>query len=125
MSPLGLNTDSFWKSLLEARSGIGEIQSIDPAQIRFKYGAEIKNYVSEDHFDAKDASFMERFTQFAVVAAEEAVVGAGIEWTGALRESRPWLPGHAWVAGQLKRPATGNSSTTAGAGFIRLPFRSA
>jgi len=93
VSSLGLNTDSFWQSLLAAKSGIAEIQSIDPAQIRFKYGAEIKNYVCEDHFDAKDASFMERFTQFAVIAAEEAVAGAGVEWTGALRESAAVITG--------------------------------
>jgi len=93
VSSLGLNTDSFWQSLLAAKSGIAEIQSIDPAQIRFKYGAEIKNYVCEDHFDAKDASFMERFTQFAVIAAEEAVAGAGVEWTAALRESAAVITG--------------------------------
>lgn len=93
MSPLGLNTGSFWQSLLEAKSGIAEIQSVDPAQIRFKYGAEIKNYVSEDHLDAKDASFMERFAQFAVIAAEEAVAGAGVAWTAALRESTAVVTG--------------------------------
>jgi nodulation protein E len=93
VSSLGLNTDSFWQCLLAAKSGIAEIQSIDPAQIRFKYGAEIKNYVCEDHFDAKDASFMERFTQFAVIAAEEAVAGAGVEWTAALRESAAVITG--------------------------------
>jgi nodulation protein E len=93
VSPLGLNTGSFWQSLLEAKSGIAEIQSVDPAQIRFKYGAEIKNYVSEDHLDAKDASFMERFAQFAVIAAEEAVAGAGVAWTAALRESTAVVTG--------------------------------
>jgi len=93
VSPLGLDADSFWQSLLAAKSGIGEIQSIDPAQIRFKYGAEIKNYIPEDHLDAKDASFMQRFAQFAVIAAEEAVAGASIEWTAALRESAAVVTG--------------------------------
>jgi nodulation protein E len=93
ISALGNSTESFWKSLLAAASGIGEIRSIDPAQIRFKHAAEIRNYNAEQHFTAKDASFMDRFAQFAVLAAREAIADAGIEWTPALREATAVITG--------------------------------
>ena len=93
ISALGKNTGSFWQSLLAGSSGIGEIRSIDNSQIRFKHAAEIHNYVPEKHFSAKDASFMDRFAQFAVLAAREAIAEAGIEWTPELREATAVITG--------------------------------
>ena len=93
ISALGKNTGSFWQSLLAGSSGIGEIRSIDNSQIRFKHAAEIHNYVPEEHFSAKDASFMDRFAQFAVLAAREAISEAGIEWTPELREETAVVTG--------------------------------
>src|SRR5262249_44142254 len=54
---------------------------------RFANGAEALAYRCEDHFDPKRADTLDRFAQFAVVAAREAVTDAGIEWTPGLRES--------------------------------------
>jgi nodulation protein E len=93
ISALGNSTESFWRALLAGTSAIGEIRSIDPSQIRFKHAAEIRNYVSEEHFSAKDASFMDRFAQFAVLAAREAIAEAGIEWTAGLREAAAVITG--------------------------------
>jgi nodulation protein E len=93
ISALGDSTGSFWQSLLAGSSGIGEIRSIDNSQIRFKHAAEIHNYVPEEHFSAKDASFMDRFAQFAVLAAREAIAEAGIEWTPELREETAVVTG--------------------------------
>lgn len=93
ISALGNDTESFWQALLAGISAIGEIRSIDPAQIRFKHAAEIRNYVPEDHFSAKDVSFMDRFAQFAVLAAREAIAEAGIEWTSELRETAAVITG--------------------------------
>jgi len=87
VSPFGYNTSSFWQALLSGKSAIGEIVGVDALQIRFKNGAEIRDYVPEDHFTAKDIPFMDRFAQFAVIAAREAVAEAGIEWTQELRET--------------------------------------
>lgn len=92
-SALGSNTESFWKGLIAGTSAISEIHAIDPAQIRFKNGAEIHGYASEDYFSAKDASFMERFAQYAVIAAREAITDAGVEWTPALREGAAVITG--------------------------------
>ncbi|WP_446742204.1 beta-ketoacyl-[acyl-carrier-protein] synthase family protein [Silvibacterium acidisoli] len=93
ISALGGNTASFWRSLLAGTSGIREILGIDASQIRFKNGAEIRDYVPEEHFEAKDIALMERFSQLAVLAAREAVTDSGIEWTPDLRETTAVITG--------------------------------
>ena len=93
VSALGINTASFWQALLSGRSAIREMVGVEAAQIRFKNGAEVRDYIPEDHFEAKDISFMDRFAQFAVLAAREAVSAAGIEWTAQLRETTAVITG--------------------------------
>ena len=93
VSALGNNTASFWQALLAGTSIIREIVGIDASQVRFKNGAEIRNYVPEEYFEAKEIPFMERFAQFAVVAAREAIADAGIEWTADLRERTAVITG--------------------------------
>jgi len=93
VSALGNNTVSFWQALLAGTSAVREIVAIDASQIRFKNGAEIRNFVPEDYFDAKDIPFMDRFAQFAVLAAREAIGNAGIEWIADLRETTAVITG--------------------------------
>jgi nodulation protein E len=93
ISAPGNNTDSFWQSLLAGTSAIGEIVAIDATQLRFRRGAEVRNYVPEEHFDPKECGFMERFAQYAVLAARQAVAQAGIEWTSDLRETTAVITG--------------------------------
>jgi nodulation protein E len=52
--------------------------AVDPAQFRFANAAEASGYRAEDHFEAKAADFLDRFSQFAVVAAREALQDAGL-----------------------------------------------
>jgi nodulation protein E len=93
ISALGNNADGFWESLTAGASAIREIEGVDVSQIRFKNAAEIRNYVPEDHLEAKDIPFMDRFAQFAVISAREAVTHAGIEWTSDLRENTAVVTG--------------------------------
>lgn len=93
VSALGNNTASFWQSLRAGVSGIREIVGMDTSQIRFKNGAEVQDYLPEEHFAAKDLDVMDRFAQFAVVAAREAVAECGIEWTPELREATAVVTG--------------------------------
>ena len=62
-------------------------------QVRFKNGAAVLGYSAEAHFSRKTLNFMDRFAQFAVIAAREAVAQAGIEWTQELRESAAIITG--------------------------------
>lgn len=93
VSAVGNNTASFWQALVAGTSGIREMIAVDASQVRFKNGAEIRNYVPEEYFEAKEIPFMERFAQFAVLAAREAIGDAGIEWTPDLRETTAVITG--------------------------------
>jgi nodulation protein E len=96
---LGRNSEEFSRALREGRSGIGPIQSADCTTLRFHNGAEVQGYDHRPYFDDKRADFMDRFAQFAVIAAREAVSDAGIEWTPELRESSAIITGSC-VGGQ-------------------------
>ncbi|HTX40145.1 MAG TPA: beta-ketoacyl-[acyl-carrier-protein] synthase family protein [Bryobacteraceae bacterium] len=96
---LGRNTAEFAATLREGRSAIGPIASTDVSQLRFHNGAEVKEYSHEPYFDDRRADFMDRFAQFAVIAAREAVADAGIQWTPALRETAAIVTGSC-VGGQ-------------------------
>src|SRR6476659_9986819 len=96
---LGRNVCEFWDSLCAGRGGIGPIRSADCSMLRFKNGAEVPDYCHHPYFDDKRADFLDRFAQFAVIAAREAVAQAGIVWTEALRERTAIVTG-ACVGGQ-------------------------
>ncbi len=93
ISPLGHNVADFWHALENGRPAIGEIGSVDISQIRFRNAAEVRNYNPEAHFSPKDLSFMDRFAQFAVVAAREAMTQSGLELTPELQESSAIVTG--------------------------------
>ncbi len=79
VSPVGLKLDDFWKALVEARSGIGPLTLISTERLNIRIAAEVKNFNPEAHFTDKQAHLMDRFAQFAVVAARSAVNDARLE----------------------------------------------
>jgi nodulation protein E len=96
---LGRNTAEFAQALREGRPAIGPITSADVSQLRFQNGAEVKDYTHQPYFDDRRADFMDRFAQFAVIAAREAVQDAGVCWTPELRETAAIITGSC-VGGQ-------------------------
>lgn len=109
ISALGHNSVTFWQALQAGCSGIGRLQAVDPNLLRFSNGAEVRNFSPSDYFDTKEISLLDRFAQFGVIAAREAVAQAGIEWTPQLRESTAIVTGSC-VGGQ----------TTEDEGFVNL-----
>lgn len=93
ISAIGLNIADFWESLAAGRSGICPLQSVEPGELRFPNGAEIPNFNPDRYFDAKEAGFLDRFAQYGVAAARDAIADAHIEWTPALRESAAIVTG--------------------------------
>lgn len=81
VTPCGIGVEKFWNSLLEGKSGVSLIESIDTERHTVKIAAEIKDkdFNPEDYMDSKDAKRMDRFTQFAMVAADEAIADSGID----------------------------------------------
>jgi nodulation protein E len=96
---LGRNTAEFAEALREGRSGIAPIESVDRSQLRFQNAAEVRGYSHQPYFDDRRADFMDRFAQFAVIAAREAVADAAVSWTPELRESAAIVTGSC-VGGQ-------------------------
>src|SRR4030042_2098057 len=85
-SPIGCSVSEFWTSLCAGRSGIGPLQQVDRTKLRFQKAAEVHDFNPLDHFDEKRVDMLDRFAQFAVVAARQAVADAGISWTPEVRE---------------------------------------
>lgn len=81
VTPCGIGTDNFWNAMLEGKSGISLIERIDTEKQSVKIAAEIKDadFNPENYMDSKDAKRMDRFTQFAMVAADEAIADSGID----------------------------------------------
>ena len=109
ISALGRDAGEFARSIRAGRCGIVPIQSADCSALRFRNGAEVPDYHHRPYFDDKRADFIDRFAQFAVIAAREAVEHAGIEWTPQLRESSAIITGSC-VGGQ----------STEDAGFVNV-----
>jgi nodulation protein E len=99
ISAAGKNACEFWQSLSEGRPGIGPIRQLDTTGLRFQNGAEVQDYRPLDHFTEKKADFLDRFAQFALVAAREAVRDSQIEWTPE-RQARSAVITGACVGGQ-------------------------
>ncbi|MGB2694147.1 MAG: beta-ketoacyl-ACP synthase II [Dehalococcoidia bacterium] len=78
VTPLGLNVDDFWQALVEGKSGIGWITIVDPAGYPVKIDGEVRDFEPEQYLDRKEARRMARFSQFAVVAAQQAYDDAGL-----------------------------------------------
>jgi nodulation protein E len=96
---LGRSVPEVGASLCQGRSGIGPIESTDCSQLRFQNGAEVRGYSHQPYFDDRRADFIDRFAQFAVISAREAVRCAGIEWTPELQERAAIITGSC-VGGQ-------------------------
>ena len=79
VTPFGVGTDKFWQSLVEGKSGISTSESIDISKHVCKISGEVKNFNPEEYIDPKEAKKMDRFIQFALVAADEAVKDAKLE----------------------------------------------
>lgn len=81
ISPFGIGVDKFWNSLVEGKSGISTTSTINLEKHPVKISGEVKDFNVNDYIDPKESKRMDRFTQFALVAAEEAVKDSGLENT--------------------------------------------
>jgi nodulation protein E len=101
---LGNNVEEFWDNAVQGRSGVQRFQSIDPFKLRFQTGAEVRNYDPAKHFDSGRHELLDRFAQFAVIAAREALNDAGISITPDIA-SRVAVVTGASVGGQTSEDA--------------------
>jgi nodulation protein E len=99
VSPLGLNLAETWKSLVDGTPAIGAITGIDLSTVRFQNGAQVRGFDPLKHFEGGKDAQLDRFAQFSVVAAREALRDSGLDLTPELRENAAIVCGSA-VGGQ-------------------------
>src|SRR5699024_2351897 len=81
VTPIGNTTKETWANALKGKNGIEEITNIDTEQLNVHIGGEVKNLNIKEHIDRKEARRMDKFTHFAIIAADEAVKDAKLEIT--------------------------------------------
>ena len=81
VTPCGVGINNFCKSMIEGKSGISTIENMPLEGHTVTIAGEIKDkdFKPEDYIEPKDAKRMDRYTQFAVVAADEAIADSGID----------------------------------------------
>jgi len=79
VTALGTDVKAFWQALCNGRSGIGPIEQFDTSAFRVRFGGEVKNFQPETFLDAKAARRLDRFAQFALIAAISAVKDSGFD----------------------------------------------
>ncbi len=78
LTPLGLNVEESWKKLIQGESGVGTITHFDASTYPCRIAAEVKGFQVENFIPRNEARKLERFTQFSVVASEEALKDSGL-----------------------------------------------
>ncbi|HEX7589331.1 MAG TPA: beta-ketoacyl-ACP synthase II [Anaerolineae bacterium] len=79
LTPVGKDVTTSWENLKAGHSGIGRISLFDPSNLATQIAGEVKAFDPKQHFDVKDARRLERFVQFTVVAAREAIADANLK----------------------------------------------
>lgn len=81
ITPIGNNVEEFWTGIKNSTVGIGEITRYDTTEHKVKLAAEVKNFEVTDFIDKKEAKRLDKFCQYAIVAAREAIKDSGLEVT--------------------------------------------
>jgi len=78
LTPIGNTLDAYWESLLNGVSGADMITQFDASKFKTRFACEIKGFDATEHMDRKEARKLDRFSQIALVASDQAVADAGI-----------------------------------------------
>ena len=72
ITPIGNNVQEFWKGIKEGKCGVDNITQFDATNFKVKLAAEVKGYNPEDYFEKREANRLDKFSQYAMIAAREA-----------------------------------------------------
>lgn len=78
ITPLGKTVPEYWDGLINGVSGAGDITQFDTTKFKTKFACEVKNFEATDYLERKEARKIDRFTQLALIASDQAVIDAGI-----------------------------------------------
>ncbi|HEY3376610.1 MAG TPA: beta-ketoacyl-ACP synthase II [Armatimonadota bacterium] len=79
VTPIGIGKEDFWAGLRHGRSAVERLTTFDPSALRSQMAAEVRAYHPQDYFSDKELKRLDRFSQFALVAARLAVADAGLD----------------------------------------------
>ena len=78
ISPLGLSSKDFWSHIIDGKSGIRLIESFDTENFNVKIAGEIPDFDPLAFFDRKESRKLDRYTMFAMIAADQAIKSSGL-----------------------------------------------
>jgi 3-oxoacyl-[acyl-carrier-protein] synthase II len=79
LTPIGNNIDQYWTALINGVSGAAPITHFDATKFKTRFACEVKNFTVTDFMNRKDARKMDKFTQYAMVASDEAIADSGLD----------------------------------------------
>ena len=79
LTPIGNNIEEYWNALVNGVSGAAPITHFDASKSKTRFACEVKNFNPTDFIDRKSARKMDKFTQYAMVASDEAIVDSGLD----------------------------------------------
>ncbi|MHC5308493.1 beta-ketoacyl-ACP synthase II [Myroides sp. LJL116] len=79
LTPIGNNIQEYWNSLINGVSGAAPITYFDATNFKTQFACEVKNFNVEDFIERKEARKMDRYAQYALVSAEEAIKNSGLD----------------------------------------------
>jgi 3-oxoacyl-[acyl-carrier-protein] synthase II len=79
LTPIGTNTKEYLQGLQEGRSGAGPITRFDATEFKTQFACELKNFDADERMDRKEARRIDPFSQYALVAADEAFMDSGLD----------------------------------------------
>ena len=79
LTPIGNSAKDFWQGIKEGKCGIDKITKFDTTTFKVKLAAELKDYDPENYFDKREAKRLDKFSQYAIVAAREAWQDSGLD----------------------------------------------
>lgn len=79
LTPLGNNVHELWEGLRNGVSGSDMITRFDTSKFKTRFACEVKGYDSGNYFDRKEANKLDQYAQFALIAADEAILDSGID----------------------------------------------
>lgn len=80
INALGHDVATVWDEIVGGRSAIAQVTSVDASELHAKVAAEVKGFDENKHFDERDLEWLDRFSQFALVSAHQAIEDAGIDF---------------------------------------------
>ncbi|HEX3149098.1 MAG TPA: beta-ketoacyl-ACP synthase II [Gemmataceae bacterium] len=81
VNPLAHNVSGYWTGLLAGRSGVGPITLFDTSAFKCHFAGEVHEWATEGKIEPKQAKHLDRYSQFALVAAKQAITDSGIDFT--------------------------------------------